>query len=45
VCKKYFAAYGGKIKFSRAVFSTILLRKIVENTALEKYYWAAQVVK
>jgi len=36
LCKKYFAAYGGKIKFFGAAFSTILLRKIVENAAPKK---------
>jgi hypothetical protein len=41
LCKKYFAAYGGKIKFFRAAFSTILRSKIVENAALKKYYLAA----
>jgi len=43
LCEKYFAfaAYGSKSKIFRAAFSTILLRKIVENAALKKYYLAA----
>jgi len=37
LCKKKFAAVGGKIKFFRAAFSTILRSKIVENAALKKH--------
>jgi len=45
LCKKYLAAFGGKIKFFRAAFSTILLREIVENAALKKYYLVASAAK
>jgi hypothetical protein len=45
LCKKYFVAYGGRMKFFGAPFSLILRSKISENGAPKKYYLAAPAAK
>jgi hypothetical protein len=45
LCKKYSAAYGGRIKFFRARILLILLCKINKIRALKKYSLAAYAAK
>jgi hypothetical protein len=45
LCKKVFAAFGGRIFFETDVFFMILLRKIMKNTSVSNFNLARSAEK